>query len=561
MKDKFLQGSFGICLVMILLFSAIPAYAYPGASNSSAAAEAPGRGLNRSEEAKENIACAADAKRCPDGSYVGRVAPHCDFAPCPGEKNETDEEEKNQTDEETNETDSEDYFWAPEPDEYQYVRLGQKFELEAGESAVVVDRGDMKVYLREVLFPECMGCPPMAQLGVSQAYNTNSRAPNNTARMYPEKLVQVEEGDSEEVFGAVISFLEWEGGNARFIVEQKSGNYVDVKIDPTRTSVELGESAKYNIVIKDRHSETGDGIYKYKISVLDLPFSADYEDSVALFPGEQEEFPLSILTGFAIDSDYDADSEGYQKAARTRASNVTRKMANATMNITPEEARERVELYPSVTASGRAYKFRVVVTGSDGSEATAYAVLNVLYSPPPPPRNETGISLQKGWNLVSLPGEGELSAGTCSGMDDLYAFVYISGLGEYMTLQEASDYMGEKELKEYLKLNSFWAYSYRDCRMKFALEEPTSFNELELEGGWNFVPVTEDMEGNSLSDIGGNCAFERSYYWDADKQDWKTLDEGRELEEEQLYHGLVAKVENTCEFGWGAIVAPPSLPE
>jgi len=30
------------------------------------------------------IACTMDAKICPDGSAVGRVAPSCEFAPCPG---------------------------------------------------------------------------------------------------------------------------------------------------------------------------------------------------------------------------------------------------------------------------------------------------------------------------------------------------------------------------------------------------------------------------------------------------------------------------------------------
>ena len=33
------------------------------------------------------IACTMDAKMCADGSYVGRVAPNCNFAPCPGEEN------------------------------------------------------------------------------------------------------------------------------------------------------------------------------------------------------------------------------------------------------------------------------------------------------------------------------------------------------------------------------------------------------------------------------------------------------------------------------------------
>lgn len=31
----------------------------------------------------EPVACTMDAKLCPDGSYVGRVAPNCEFADCP----------------------------------------------------------------------------------------------------------------------------------------------------------------------------------------------------------------------------------------------------------------------------------------------------------------------------------------------------------------------------------------------------------------------------------------------------------------------------------------------
>ena len=38
-------------------------------------------------ETEEGIACTLDAKLCPDGSSVGRVAPSCEFAKCPtGEK-------------------------------------------------------------------------------------------------------------------------------------------------------------------------------------------------------------------------------------------------------------------------------------------------------------------------------------------------------------------------------------------------------------------------------------------------------------------------------------------
>jgi len=36
---------------------------------------------------EEQVACTMEAKQCPDGSYVGRVPPECDFAPCPAVEN------------------------------------------------------------------------------------------------------------------------------------------------------------------------------------------------------------------------------------------------------------------------------------------------------------------------------------------------------------------------------------------------------------------------------------------------------------------------------------------
>lgn len=31
----------------------------------------------------DNVRCPMDVTQCPDGSYVGRIAPSCSFAPCP----------------------------------------------------------------------------------------------------------------------------------------------------------------------------------------------------------------------------------------------------------------------------------------------------------------------------------------------------------------------------------------------------------------------------------------------------------------------------------------------
>lgn len=34
-------------------------------------------------EQPDVVACTMEAKMCPDGSYVGRIGPSCEFAPCP----------------------------------------------------------------------------------------------------------------------------------------------------------------------------------------------------------------------------------------------------------------------------------------------------------------------------------------------------------------------------------------------------------------------------------------------------------------------------------------------
>lgn len=35
------------------------------------------------EQTDKKIFCTQEAKECPDGSYVGRTGPNCEFTPCP----------------------------------------------------------------------------------------------------------------------------------------------------------------------------------------------------------------------------------------------------------------------------------------------------------------------------------------------------------------------------------------------------------------------------------------------------------------------------------------------
>lgn len=38
----------------------------------------------------EQVVCTMEAMLCPDGSYVGRIGPNCEFAPCPSIDNQSE---------------------------------------------------------------------------------------------------------------------------------------------------------------------------------------------------------------------------------------------------------------------------------------------------------------------------------------------------------------------------------------------------------------------------------------------------------------------------------------
>lgn len=60
-----------LLILLVALVMVVVAYIVLRNSNDSSNAD------------NERVACTLEAKLCPDGSYVGRVGPNCEFAPCP----------------------------------------------------------------------------------------------------------------------------------------------------------------------------------------------------------------------------------------------------------------------------------------------------------------------------------------------------------------------------------------------------------------------------------------------------------------------------------------------
>jgi len=68
-----------LTFIILLIFSLLSSFYLKINSNSVATPIPTGsKSIN-----KDVVRCTMDVKQCPDGSYVGRVAPSCSFAPCP----------------------------------------------------------------------------------------------------------------------------------------------------------------------------------------------------------------------------------------------------------------------------------------------------------------------------------------------------------------------------------------------------------------------------------------------------------------------------------------------
>ncbi|MEX0931208.1 MAG: hypothetical protein WDZ88_00495 [Candidatus Paceibacterota bacterium] len=90
-------GAFALTLIPLGGAQAMYYVEFDGVDGESSASSESSAGSVRSDtdaEARptrasadgEAVACTADARQCPDGSYVGRVAPSCEFAECPSEE-------------------------------------------------------------------------------------------------------------------------------------------------------------------------------------------------------------------------------------------------------------------------------------------------------------------------------------------------------------------------------------------------------------------------------------------------------------------------------------------
>lgn len=302
-----------------------------------------------------------------------------------------------------------------------------------------------------------------------------------------EEMIGLDVGETGTAFGLAIT-LEKMGELPVFYVTR--ADMAELTIKPQLQTTGEGETVNYQVTLKDMHPDcVGCEPIEYRLDVDGLPFRTSLEDTVGIMPGQSITLQLQIFT----------DDSGE-------------------------------------------YSFTVKAESDDSSD-TAQAKLSVIPSVDP----TYTLGLDKGWNLVSLPGE--LERFESPGFK-LQGFVFIKEEQKYYTLPQAEERLGSR-FKSYLAENSFWIYSKQEADLKVHIGDKVSYTDLSLVKGWNMMPVTTDMVGKSMGDILGECDAERI---DIYSQGWQSIMQSYVFR--GTGGGFLVKSSQACSLG----LTPPPMP-
>lgn len=187
---------------------------------------------------------------------------------------------------------------------------------------------------------------------------------------------------------------------------------------------------------------------------------------------------------------------------------------------------------------------------------------------------EYGTSIYKGWNLIyGFQNPEQIQGLESSNIKAVYFLLPKSK--DYVRVYPLSsgkiDEIGELG-EDQVRNSAFWVYSDAETGEEFngvyngieywLYEEPIPYTERQLYRGWNFVGITHDMLGKTLSEIKGDCIIEKSYGWDAGAQGWVNFPISEDFPRDVIGLGLAIKVSSNCKLGTsGADIPPvPNLP-
>src|SRR3989344_5884277 len=275
-----------------------------------------------------------------------------------------------------------------------YVKLNQKFNLQEGHSVKVVDHNYMKIKLNYWMCtgtcPEELKCDTGCAINLEVSIPAECEATTSTGESLggcaeSGTNINLNQGGSQEVFGAKISYLAKQGQNAVLIVENPSINTgdVDIEIYPSESGINYGEKAVYKISLTDKHPVAACMLscpepgpcppckmqeYTYFIDVRNLPFYKEYPKQITLIAGETKTFELTVAP-YAVEV----------PTEQTYTEQISEQIEIMARKVTSEETITQPSEITIPATAYRTYNFniRAMQQNNPKNQDVAYATLSI----------------------------------------------------------------------------------------------------------------------------------------------------------------------------------------
>ncbi len=172
--------------------------------------------------------------------------------------------------------------------------------------------------------------------------------------------------------------------------------------------------------------------------------------------------------------------------------------------------------------------------------------------PPQLPSDDYVIYLLSGWNLVS-PNMNVISS-TCSAEDTASltsAIVYDRIKKQFVEVKEDTNtvFAGypDKELEYIKKSPIFYYFDDIDCKMSVEIGDAADVQK-QMKTGWNFVQITPDITGKTVSQLVNPCGNSNVYTWDQYNQAWVKPQADTKLSQDAVGYSLAIKTKNDCSL-------------
>ncbi len=416
------------------------------------------------------------------------------------------------------------------------VRLGEEFKLQQKQTAFVVEESlyikleGIEMLKCDVTDTKCIG-GSFASVSVwKELYEEGGSA---GAAIY-QIIYQIKEGESLNLYGVKISLLGLGSSSAKFVVTKGTGPVINVHVN---------EPFKLKLRQAARVLEAN-----MRIDLLNITQLTECEKEVG--GSEEAECEAGPLVVEISVSNYLFSNEATGKAVASSdyIGNVVEKIS-AVVQETAETSEVLVPPMPFSTytlSEGQSVEVNdfVIKVLSIGYEQAEFIVTKKGSG------EKMFLEIVNGWNLFSIPGKLDIIESKECDSSNFKIFEYIAA--EKRFARVTSGKLGV----------AYWVYNPgSSCSVRAIVRDAVPMSQIEpLVAGWNFVPVTVDMIGSKIRDIGSECGLKAAYFYNASSKKWQNAMD-KDISAADLGKAFALYATKACSLGVTLTPPMPTLPE